>query len=85
MAKTSVMVGWSVKLYSYLQLTVPQVSDCCPLRQLVILLVSFIENTWLWCSDSSHMEQIMICNVSHYSFILPLNFTDSKSALLSKS
>ena len=27
-------VSWSFKLYFYLELTVPQVSDCCPLGQL---------------------------------------------------
>ena len=28
-------VAWSFELYLYLELTVPQVSDCCPLGQLV--------------------------------------------------
>ena len=35
MAKTSMMVVWCFKLYLYLELTVPQVSDCCPLGRLV--------------------------------------------------
>ena len=30
MAKMSVMVAWSFELYLYLELTVPQVSDCYP-------------------------------------------------------
>ena len=29
-------VAWSFKLYLYLELTVPQVSDCCPFVQLVL-------------------------------------------------
>ena len=39
MAKTSVMVAKSFKLYLYHELTVPQVSDCCPLGRLVSFLM----------------------------------------------
>ena len=35
MTKISLMVSWSFELYSYLQQTVPQVSDCCLLGLLV--------------------------------------------------
>ena len=42
MAKTYVKFAWSFKLYSYLQLTVPQVSDCCPLWLLVIVIIIII-------------------------------------------
>ena len=28
-------VAWSFKLYLYIELTVPQVSDCCPVGRLV--------------------------------------------------
>ena len=37
MAKTSVMVAWSFEMYSYFQLTVPQVSDSFPLGLLITL------------------------------------------------
>ena len=32
-------VAWSFELYLYIELTVPQVSDCCPLGRLVVLFV----------------------------------------------
>ena len=36
---------WSFKLYLYLELTVPQVSDCCPLGWLVFILICFYRNS----------------------------------------
>ena len=41
MAKTSVMAAWSFELYLYLEQTVPQVSDCCPLGRLVFYITLY--------------------------------------------
>ena len=38
-------VAWSLELYLYFELTVPQVSDCCPLGQLVCF--SFLLELWM--------------------------------------
>ena len=46
MPKTSVMVAWSFELYLYLELTVPQVSDCCPLRRLVYPAIGLFIRSW---------------------------------------
>ena len=32
-------VTWSFELYLYIELTVPQVSDCCPLGRLVLFTI----------------------------------------------
>ena len=38
-------VSWSLELYLYLELTVPQVSSCCPLGRLVLfVLFQFMYN-----------------------------------------
>ena len=41
MAKTSVMAAWSFELYLYLEQTVPQLSDCCPLGRLVFYITLY--------------------------------------------
>ena len=34
-------VAWSFELYLYMKLTVPQVSDCCPLGRLIYASYNF--------------------------------------------
>ena len=53
MAKASVMVAWSFALYSYLQLTVHQVSDCWPLGLLVLFC-------YMWSLDSLSLTQSFV-------------------------
>ena len=46
MAGYNITVPWSFELYLYLELTVPQVSNCCPLGRLVLLLQSVTRLTF---------------------------------------
>ena len=61
MAKTYMMVAKSFKLYLYLELTVPQVSDCCHLGDLFtfcelyrnidpLVLKQILLALWIWCA-----------------------------------
>ena len=56
MAKTSVMVAWSFESYSYLQLTIAQVSDCCSLGLLFPRKKGFEISCKLSCKETNCMQ-----------------------------
>ena len=69
-AKTYLMVAWSFEFYSYLQLTVLQVSDCYPLGAACFILETFSWDTLSLMNDTCTIDEACMNFLNHRFFNL---------------